>query len=319
MMSARTARRFVRHLNELIQRTGLVAVSVAVALSAAAAEQAPEGADKPALAETAQPEPSPRSEIGRSTAQSPRPFEDEIVKAARAHELPVHFFMRLIWQESRFKPHAVSHAGAQGIAQFMPGTAQWRGLADPFEPSRALHESARWLRELWSQFGNLGLAAAAYNAGPGRVTRWLSGQATLPSETRAYVKIITGEAAERWAECGSGPESSAVCPETHAGAPPLLRPVRINISRETAAIAPWGLQLAGDWSEARVLSQYQQLQARFPSVLGDRKAVVLRGQIAGRGSASWYRVRVAEATRERANELCARLERIGGKCIVLRN
>ena len=317
-MSARTARRFVRHLNELIQRAGLVAVGVAVALSAAAAEQAPEGEGKPALSETAQPEPSVRDEGGRSTAQSPRPFEDDIVKAARAHELPVHFFMRLIWQESRFKPHAVSHAGAQGIAQFMPGTAQWRGLADPFEPSRALHESARWLRELWSQFGNLGLAAAAYNAGPGRVTRWLSGQATLPSETRAYVKIITGEAAERWAECGSGPESSAVCPQTHAGAP-LLRPVKINVSRETGAIAPWGLQLAGDWSEARVLSQYQQLQARFPSVLGDRKAVVLRGQIAGRGSASWYRVRVAEATRERANELCARLERIGGKCIVLRN
>ena len=111
---------------------------------------------------------------------------------------------------------------------------------------------------------------------------------------------------------------SAVCPETHAGAP-LLRPVGINVSRETGAIGPWGLQLAGDWSEARVLSEYQKLQARFPSVLGDRKAVVLRGQIAGRGSASWYRVRVAEATRERANELCARLERIGGKCIVLRN
>ena len=55
----------------------------------------------------------------------------------------------------------------------MPGTARWRGLADPFAPEVALQESARWLHELWSEFGNLGLAAAAYNAGPARVTQWL--------------------------------------------------------------------------------------------------------------------------------------------------
>ena len=316
-MSARTVRRFVRHLSELIRRAGLVAVSVAVALSAAAAEQAPEGEDKAALSEAAQPGPSFRYESGCSTAQSPSPFEDEIVKAARAHDLPVHFFRRLIWQESRFRPHAVSPAGAQGIAQFMPGTAQWRGLADPFEPCQALRESARWLRELWSQFGNLGLAAAAYNAGPNRVTRWLSGRTTLPSETRAYVQIITGEVAERWTECRSEPESKQSCPDVYAGA--TVPPARINVVREAGAHGPWGLQLAGDWSEARALSEFQKLQTRFPSVLGDRKAVVLRSQIAGRGSAPWYRVRVAEATRERANELCARLERVGGRCIVLRN
>ena len=182
-MSARTARRFVRHLNELIQRAGLVAVSVAVALSAAAAEQAPEGEDKAALSEAAQPEPSSRYESGRSTTQSPSPFEDEILKAARAHELPVHFFMRLIWQESRFKPHAVSHAGAQGIAQFMPGTAQWRGLADPFEPSRALHGRHAGC----ASFG-ASSAISVLRRPPAtrteRVTRWLSGQATLPSDAR---------------------------------------------------------------------------------------------------------------------------------------
>jgi len=82
---------------------------------------------------------------------------------------------------------------------------------------------------------------------------------------------------------------------------------------------PWGLQLIGDWSEARALSGFQKLQTRFPAILGDRKAAVLRGRMAGRGSATWYRVRVAEATRERANVLCARLERVGGKCLVFRN
>ena len=82
-----------------------------------------------------------------------------LAKAAAAHDLPLDFFVRLIRQESNFDPNSVSHAGALGIAQFMPGTARWRGLADPFEPLQALDESARWLRELREQFGNLGLAA----------------------------------------------------------------------------------------------------------------------------------------------------------------
>ena len=122
-----------------------------------------------------------------------------LAKAAAAHDLPLDFFVRLIRQESNFDPNSVSHKGAQGIAQFMPGTARWRGLADPFEPSQSLYESARWLRELREQFGNLGLAAAAYNAGPGRVQDWLAGRGGLPGETRAYVRIITGRAAEAWA------------------------------------------------------------------------------------------------------------------------
>src|SRR6266404_4145066 len=118
--------------------------------------------------------------------------------AAAAHDLPLDFFTRLIRQESNFDPKAVSRAGAQGIAQFMPGTARWRGLSDPFEPTEALKESARWLRELRDQFGNLGLAAAAYNAGPRRLRDWIAGRGQLPRETRAYVRIITGRAAEEW-------------------------------------------------------------------------------------------------------------------------
>src|SRR5437773_2776804 len=80
---------------------------------------------------------------------------------------------RLPWQESRFNPSSVSHAGAQGIAQFMPGTARLVGLANPFDPIQALPKSAALLRDLRAQFGNLGLAAAAYNAGPKRIEDWL--------------------------------------------------------------------------------------------------------------------------------------------------
>src|SRR6266481_9564364 len=121
-----------------------------------------------------------------------RPTVDEICRtlaqAAADNELPEEFFTRLIWQESRFDSGAVSPAGAQGIAQFMPQTAATRGLANAFEPLQALRESASYLRELRTTFrGNLGLAAAAYNAGPGSVEAWLARRRALPAETQAYV------------------------------------------------------------------------------------------------------------------------------------
>jgi Transglycosylase SLT domain len=120
--------------------------------------------------------------------------------AATAHTLPVNYFLRLIRQESGFDPNSVSPAGAQGIAQFMPGTASNRGLKDPFDPAEALPKSAELLSELKDHFGNLGLAAAAYNAGPERIRRWLAGESPLPQETINYVRVITGHDAADWAK-----------------------------------------------------------------------------------------------------------------------
>ena len=94
---------------------------------------------------------------------------DALAAAAAENDLPVDFFARLIWQESRFDPTAVSRAGAQGVAQFMPATANARGLANPFDPIEAIAHSAKLLRDLRRELGNLGLAAAAYNAGSRRV------------------------------------------------------------------------------------------------------------------------------------------------------
>src|SRR5215210_4108191 len=79
--------------------------------------------------------------------------------------LDANFLVRLLWKESMFDPNAVSPKGAQGIAQFMPGTAELRGLADPFNATAAVAASASYLAELKKTFGNVGLAAAAYNAG----------------------------------------------------------------------------------------------------------------------------------------------------------
>jgi hypothetical protein len=104
----------------------------------------------------------PQSGSGATEAAT-RPSVDDICRtlgqAAAGNDLPEEFFTRLIWQESRFDPAAVSPAGAQGIAQFMPQTAAMRGLTNAFEPLQALRESAGYLRELRTTFrGNLGLA-----------------------------------------------------------------------------------------------------------------------------------------------------------------
>ncbi|MCK1707859.1 MULTISPECIES: lytic transglycosylase domain-containing protein [unclassified Bradyrhizobium] len=127
-------------------------------------------------------------------------FCNALREAAEASGIPVPFFARLIWQESRFRSNEVSGAGAQGVAQFMPETAAEVGLDDPFDPMKALPASAKFLRKLRDDFGNLGLAAAAYNAGPGRIQKWLARESGLPHETRNYVRIITGTRAEDWIE-----------------------------------------------------------------------------------------------------------------------
>jgi hypothetical protein len=123
---------------------------------------------------------------------------EAIKDAAEESGIPVSFFARLLWQESRFRSEVVSSAGARGIAQFMPQTAAEEGLSDPLDPLQAIPASAKFLRKLHNRFGNLGLAAAAYNAGGGRIEKWLSRRGPLPQETRAYVKIITGNKAEDW-------------------------------------------------------------------------------------------------------------------------
>jgi soluble lytic murein transglycosylase-like protein len=135
-----------------------------------------------------------RPSVEESAVQPPVPHGREsgtreamclmIESAARSNDLPLEFFARVIWQESRFQSDAVGPVTrngkrAQGIAQFMPGTASERRLLDPFDPVQALPKSAEFLSELRKQLGNLGLAAAAEKAGPRRVEEMLSGSCVL--------------------------------------------------------------------------------------------------------------------------------------------
>ena len=249
--------------------------------------------------------------------------------AATSHGLPVDFFTRLIWQESSFRPGVISGAGAEGVAQFMPGTAAERQLADPFDPEQAIPKSAELLAELRGRFGNLGLAAAAYNGGPARVEAWLAGKGSLPGETRNYVSIITGRLAEDWAS-----EARGVTHADTASARPtrcliLVAAFRRGSDRRMleayggpiaeSPLAPWGVQVAGNFSKERALAAYARARTRFAAVLSEVVPMVIGTRLRSRGTRAFYRVRIPAATRQAATEICSRLHKAGGACVVLRS
>ena len=252
-----------------------------------------------------------------------------IESAARAQNLPLEFFARVIWQESRFQPNVVgprtrSGDRAQGIAQFMPRTAAERGLLDPFDPVQALPKSAEFLRELADQFGNLGLAAAAYNAGPGRLREFLSGRRPLPAETRNYVLAITGISVDEWASSGKREPPhipKAGCGELmallHRAPNPFVQKLeeRVNV----VAAAPWGVQLAAGFSRDHALANYASLAKRYADQLAGRDPSLLSSILRSRGTQPFYQVRVGADTRNAAETLCGSIRRAGGACFVLRN
>jgi hypothetical protein len=254
-----------------------------------------------------------------------------IEAAARANDLPLEFFARVIWQESRFQPDAVgpltrSGQRAQGIAQFMPGTASERRLLDPFDPVQALPKSAEFLSELRNQFGNLGLAAAAYNAGPHRVQEWLAGSGGMPQETRHYVFAITGTSVDEWAKAGKSGKMSDRA--THTGCHELIallkRAPNYFVSEleqhvKLGAERPWGVQLAAGFDRGLALAMYSRAMARLRGVIGDRDPMLLGSLFRSRGTHTFYQVRIGADTRPEANDLCNRILRAGGACLVLRN
>jgi hypothetical protein len=246
----------------------------------------------------------------------------EIDARATEHALPQSFLARLIWKESLFDPGAVSPKGAQGIAQFMPGTAKLRGLADPFDPKQALAASAAYLAELRSLFGNLGRAAAAYNAGEQRVRRWLSGKSGLPYETQDYVLSITGRSHEEWKVENASFEIPSIG-KTGSFAEQCRGLVMRELSPQAVQIAqsprkPWGVVLAGGFSEARALQAFRVIRNRYPQIK-DEQPMVTRKVNRSMGRRKMVRVMVGRDTRAEALKLCKELTSLGGACLVARN
>jgi hypothetical protein len=310
--------------------SGLAAI--ALSLSPAAADDpapATGGIARPSVEELAIPLQKPTEAARESDTREAMCLMIE--SAARAANLPLEFFARVIWQESRFQPDAVgpvtrSGQRAQGIAQFMPGTASERRLLDPFDPVQALPKSAEFLGELRDQFGNLGLAAAAYNAGPRRVQEWLAGSGPMPQETRNYVSAITGSTVEDWREAGRSGRiparaGTSSCRELMAllrRAPnPFVAGLEQHITLAAAKL--WGVQLAAGFSRDKALAMYARAIKQLSAVIGDQDPSLLSSVMRNRGTRLFYQVRIGADTRPAADDLCNRIRRAGGACFVLRN
>lgn len=311
-----------------------------IAVLLVSAAQAAESDSSPAKPETAPPNvEEPAKPPEKPPEKSPDARESDtresicliIESAARDANLPLEFFARVIWQESRFQTDAVgpvtrSGDRAQGIAQFMPGTASERGLLNPFNPVQALPKSAEFLNELRNQFGNLGLAAAAYNAGPRRVQEWLAGTGGMPEQTRNYVLAITGATVDAWAKAGSTGKAPPASPPTSCHdlmallkrAPnPFVAELEQHV--ELAAAKIWGVQLAAGFDRNRALAMYSRAVTRLSSVIGDRDPSLLSSVMRNRGTRAFYQVRIGADTRSEADDLCNRIRKAGGACFVLKN
>jgi hypothetical protein len=120
----------------------------------------------------------------------PGRYRAALLRAASRHGVDASLLAAQLMAESNFNPAAVSPAGAQGIAQFMPGTAAAYGLRDPFDADAAIDAQARLMADLLREFGSTRLALAAYNAGPGAVAA--CGCVPAYPETQGYVARILG-------------------------------------------------------------------------------------------------------------------------------
>lgn len=314
----------------LAEKSDLLAVPPAP--EEAMAEPIP-NAEPPASPEA--PPPAGKKPAARPEPAKPKSFAEDVCgiisREAKRRGLPETFFARLIWRESTFDPDAVSPKGAQGIAQFMPGTAADRGLADPFAPREALPASASLLADLKRDLGNLGLAAAGYNAGAEAVSGWIAGRRSLPLETQEYVAFITGRTAEEWMERGADHAIPALGKAEGSFAADCVRLVKRELAPRSTARAtgsggvgrgawkPWGVVLSGGFNEGRAIEAFNRIRKRHPDLLGKVKPMVVRKKNASRGRTRMVSVMAGHDERAAADALCDKLQAKGAACIVLKN
>jgi hypothetical protein len=205
----------------------------------------------------------------------------------------------------------------------MPGTAKLRGLKNSFDHREALAAAADYLAFLTAKFGNLGLAAAAYNFGEDGTSAWLANRRTLPAETEDYVLAITGHAAVQWRDpratleipgLGGSGNFAENCPRLVMRE--LLPP---SPATPRSPAKPWGVVISGGFSEARTLASFERVKSRYAKLLNDELPMVVRTRNLSRGRKLLVRVMIGRNSRQEAENLCAELRAQNGACIVNKN
>lgn len=238
------------------------------------------------------------------------------------YTLDPYFFLRLIWQESRFDPNARSHADAMGIAQFIASTAKIRGLADPFNPAMSLDASARYLAELELKFGSLGLAAAAYNAGETAARNFKENSAGLPNETWKYVQIITGLDARQWRDdkpakhdfkLNADQDFKTACLE-------LAEKRKLSPTQQfKPQFKKWGVQLAAGKTRKAAAISYKHRSRLCKRAIKGRKPDYIYSSPQVKLRRAAYVARISFDSRRKANTFCTRLKQHRCACAVYKN
>ncbi|MDO5612809.1 MAG: lytic transglycosylase domain-containing protein [Paracoccus sp. (in: a-proteobacteria)] len=245
-----------------------------------------------------------------------------IERNAADHQLDPNFLARLLWKESRFEPSAVSPAGAQGIAQFMPGTARLYRLDDPFNPAQAIAKSAWYLRYLTDMFGNVGLAAVAYNGGENRAQRFINEMTVLPYETQDYVQSITGHNAWAWRDNPPGGDALKLALDDalpfHDACVKLAGNRSLREFTVPQRVFPWGVLVASHPTQSGAQQQVQRLNRTLRPILGGQQVGFVRRPLRN-GTRPVFTAQVGFQSRGEAGAFCNRLRAAGGTCIVLRN
>jgi len=246
---------------------------------------------------------------------------DAIDLLAQRNSLPAGFLARLIWQESRFDPNAVSPKGALGVARFMPGTARLRGLDDAFNPADALAKSSAYLREMQLRYGNLGLAAVGYNAGEARVQALLETGAAVPLETEQYVFRITGLPVTAWTDAKPKTVDYRLDEQKpfREACLDLAKSQRFEPMAKPADWKPWGAEIGASFSPAIARRIFQEAKADYPDALGGETPMLVRSRNLSFGTRARYTVRIGRDNRAAAAKLCARIADEGGYCVVRKN
>ncbi len=245
-----------------------------------------------------------------------------IVKFSDRNGLNPHFLARLLWQESRFDPNALSHANARGIAQFIDSTAALRGLKDSYNPAMAIEFSAQYLGELVRRFGNEGLAAVAYNGGERRAEGLIAGTGGLARETIDYVQIITGLTAETWRD--EPPEAHDFTLQKDVPFDRACHDLALNrrltaFKRPEPAIQPWGVQVGFGTTKAHAQKKIKSLPSACRAKVTKEKVDYLSEKSRASASGRYIIARIGRPDRNSAWTLCAELRKSGCHCAVYAN
>ena len=243
-------------------------------------------------------------------------------RSARRHFLDPGFFARLIWQESRFDPNALSPANARGIAQFIDSTAALRGLRDSYNPAESLERSAQYLSFLTQEFGNAGMAAVAYNGGEGRAAGFLAGTGGLAGETIDYVQIITGLTAETWRDAPPKAHDFRLAKDA------AFLPACIDLARNRklsafpapkTRFAPWGVQIGFGKTKAASQASATRMTRGCSALVRDQRLdfVPVKNRVTGR--AGYFMARVGRSSQDKAVALCREMRRQNCVCRVYKN